>query len=291
MKANAFATNWRTYGNAFWLCLLEKLLFLLTVLFLCAAADALGHYVPVVAVVCMLLLTVYRFVLSYRLSGSVCPKKTNDMHLNRFYRLLKAACVRLLCGGIWSIPFCLLVYQLYRYVDVLPATEWNRDFTQIGALVLSNAAKHEQMYVGMILFFALLLAALGLFVYGWHRGLVFEFVQVNNASLRRTLKNARNVRKQVRKQLAHAFWVNSVLFLPALIAPFLLPYLQLAPLLTGKLMNDLSLIFAYLKAGILSGEIIIQSILLFAGLYLPLLPVRKLNYAKAVLHGYATDKQ
>ena len=81
-----------------------------------------------------------------------------------------------------------------------------------------------------------------------------------------------------------------LLCLPALIFPLLLPYLKLRPMLVGRAMEDLQLIYVFLSAGMVSDGTLAASLILFLALYLPFLPYRKLHNAAVVVNCYA-DKR
>ena len=65
-------------------------------------------------------------------------------------------------------------------------------------------------------------------------------------------------------------------------------YLKLLPMLTGRAMNDLQLIYVFLSAGMISDGTLYLAAAAFLLLYLPFLPYRKLRNAAAVVncHGF-----
>jgi len=274
--------NVRMYWHALWYSLFEKLLllaFIISFIFLFRYHSLVGL---LWAVFGFTHLIVCRFFVCTRLLQLVSTQTHRKTRTRAYPRLIFSAFIRLLNGAVWGIPFAGLSLQLYRYIEVLPVTAWNKDFTSIGAALFKSAASQNQLYIGMFVFFGLLMLSLLLFIYGWRRGMVFEFFQINNLSIKGAYQHAKTVRKAARKSFLGAFWLHVIICLPAAVIPFLLPYFQLSPLLTGKVMNDLSLIAAYIKAGILSGKVLIEAGLLFLLLYLPFLPLRRLRIAKVV---------
>ena len=277
----------KMYGNAFILSLAEKLLWLASLAVCAFAFTQFGLYPTFgLSIILLLLMQIYRFYMSYKLMKLVRRDDPSAIRFSSFPHLLKAACLRVLYGFIWCVPFAVIFYQLYRYVFVLPAPEWNRDFTTLGALFSPAAASHVQMYIGTAVFFVLVIASFLLFVFGWNRWKAFDFQQVANSSLKKVLRNMRFARKSAKKQLFFAFWLHVLVCLPAFVLPLILPYLKLAPLLSGKVMNDLYMIYTFLKAGFVSNGVLLLSCAAFIIFYVPFLPWRKLRNAAAVVNCY-----
>lgn len=203
--------------------------------------------------------------------------------LKSFFRLLPAALWRMLTGMLWLIPFAAGIYRLYQYIFVLPATTFTSDFTQIGAFILRSAASATQLLTGTVVFFAYLILSLALFLYGWRRGYCIDIAQTANLSLGQSLRRARIIRKKTRGARFVNTLLHSLILLPAIIVPLIPPMLQLYPLLSGKAMNDIQLLYVYLSAGIVSDHTLLISAGIFLALYLPWLPFRKLHNIAAMV--------
>ena len=279
----------KMYGSALLLCAGEKLLWCLFLILCYCAYQFSGVYAAAISgVLGLLIMQTVLFFVSYRLMKLVRREDPSAIRFSSFPHLLAASAVRLIYNFIWSIPLIALTVQLYRYIFVLDVTVWNRDFTKIGEILAPGATTH--MYIGTVVFFSLLILSVFVFTYGLNRWKAFDFQQVANHSIRQSLRNVRYVRKQAKRPLFCSFWVHVLVCLPAFVLPLLLPYLKLAPLLTGKVMNDLFMVYTYLKVGIVSGEILMLSMAVFFICYVPALPLRKLRTAAAVVNCYERKK-
>lgn len=279
MKKESKRITARVYMRAFVLCLSEKLIWLAFAFAAFVFVQIWRLYALILIAPALVLITVYRFYIANRMKEMIAGKK---LAFGRFGFLLKTACIRLAASCAWSVPYALILYKLYQYVFVLPAPEWNRDFTKLGSLFASSAEMQIQTYIGTAIFFGLLLITLLLGVYGLNRGKVFDYLQSGDLSFFQMMKKVKGIRKNTGSKLTVLYITNVLLCLPALIAPVVVPAATLAPLLTGKIMNDLYMVYMYVKAGIVSVNMLATSFLLFLLLYLPLLPVRKLRIAKVV---------
>ena len=200
-----------------------------------------------------------------------------------------AGVLRLLLGGVWGIPFALLLYRMYQYIFVLPGSRFNRDFLAIGAFFSASATEESQLLIGTSVFFGLIFLSLLLFLYGWWRGAAYDFQLVGSITPLHALRNARRARRlpHVRSAMRRNALVHMLLCLPAILLPPLAPYLHLRAMLTGHAMEDLQLLYVFFQAGMVSGGVIYISIALFLVTYLPFLPYRKLRNAAVVVNAYA----
>lgn len=248
----------------------------------------LWHYALATAVLIILLLFPMRFKAGYTLSRFTrIGDNSRSQRVAPYSRLIIAGIIRLVCGLLWGIPLYLLLYRMYQYLFVLPATQFGRDFTAMGAFFAAGADSTRQMLLGTYIFFGSIFLALLAILYGWWRGVSFDFQMIGNITLGRALSNARRARRMARRQLWKNAVVHMLLCLPAIIVPLLIPYLKLRPMLSGYAMQDLQLIFFFLSSGMLSDGTLILSAVSFLVLYLPFLPYRKLRNAAAVVNCHA----
>lgn len=240
----------------------------------------LGLIGLLIALPIALLLFVYRFFVANRLFRLAVPEAPS---LKSPFSLIPSALWRMFTGILWFIPFAAVAYRFYQYIFVLPAPTFSSDFTRIGAFISSSSTVASQMLIGTCVFFALLILTFILFIYGWRRGRCFDIAQTEGLSFSKSLRRAKKMRKRTKGARFSASLVNALILLPAFVLPLLLPFLQLRPFLSGKAMNDIQMIFIYLKAGIVSDGTLLISIGLFVLLYFPLLPFRKLHYTAAMV--------
>ncbi len=274
----------RCYRQSFFssllLCLSQALMWLVFFYGAKLAVTHLGLHALAVLVPSLILLITYRFFVAHRLTLSLAPSAPK---MKPFFRLLPAAFWRIMTGALWLLPFAGGTYRFYQYIFVLPATTFTFDFTQIGAFIAKGATNATQVLIGTGVFFAYLALSFVAFLYGWRRGNCFDVAQTVNLSFRKSLRRARIIRRRTRT----ARFINSILhllmLLPAIIVPLIPPMMQLYPLLSGKAMNDVQLLYAYLSAGIVSDNTLYLSAALFLVLYLPLLPFRKLHNIAAMV--------
>lgn len=224
-------------------------------------------------------LFVYRFVVVYKLKSYF---QSNPSPCKPYAQLILPALYRMGTGLLWLIPFAAVAYRFYQYIFVLPATTFTGDFTKIGAFISKDAALSTQLLIGTGIFFALLFITAVIFLYGWRNGCCFDFAQTKGCSFLSSLKYAKKLRKATRKRRFINTLLHTIIFLPAFIVPCILPISQLSPMLTGKAMNDIQLLYVYLSAGIVSDGTLLLSLGIFLLLYLPLLPFRKLHNIAAL---------
>ena len=270
----AFRCFRRAFLPSLFLCTSQVILWLCFIYGATAAFSHLG--IPSLAFIipCISLLLIYRFFISHRLALYLQPEMSP---LKSFPRLIPAALWRFVGGAAWLFPFAAVCFRFYQYIFVFPATTFTNDFTKIGAIFAQNAALSTQLFIGSISFFTLLAITFVIFLYGWRKGICFDIAQTADLTFEKSLRKAHSVRKVTRKARAVNTLLHSLILLPAIIFPLLLPMMQLRPLLTGKAMNDIQLIYAYLKAGIVSDNTLLVSACIFLALYLPWLPFRKLH--------------
>lgn len=240
------------------------------------------------------LLIVYpaRFRAALTLTRMVREADASALRVASYPACVASGLMRLLTGSLWGLPFAALLYRTYQYIFVLPGSRFNRDFLAIGAFLSASAAEETQLLLGSAVFFGAMLLSLLLFLYGWHRGVAFDFQLVGNVSPAQALRNARRACRQphVRSSLRRNALVHALLCLPAIVLPPLVLFMQLGSMLTGRAMEDLQLILVFFQAGMVSGGAIYLAAALLALLYFPLLPYRKLRNAAAVVNAYAPSR-
>lgn len=215
---------------------------------------------------------------------------SDRLRLSAYPQLVLAGCLRLTRGALWGVPLAALLYRLYQYVFVFDGTRFSRDFTALGAFLRPAAGAEEQTYLGSLIFFGAILLCALLFLYGWWRGVPYDFQMVGSATAFRALRTARKVRRRTRGLLWKNAVLHALLCLPAIVVPLLIPYLKLRPLLTGLAMQDLQLIYVFVSSGMLSDGTLWLSLAAFLLLYLPFLPYRKARNAHVVVNCYGCKR-
>ena len=230
----------------------------------------------------LILLFVYRFVAANMLKKTVTGKAER---LKPFLQLMLSALYRMATAALWLLPFLAVFYRFYQYIFVLPATTFTNDFTKIGAFIAADADLAMQMLIGTGVFFGLLFVSAVVFLCGWRRGYCFDLAQTEGLSFAESLQRAKTMCKSTRTSRFVNTLMHTVILMPAFVVPCILPLAQLSPMLTGKAMNDIQLLYVYLSAGIVSDGTLLISFGLFLLLYLPWLPFRKLhNIAALAVH-------
>lgn len=201
---------------------------------------------------------------------------------------MTAGFIRTAFGLLWGAPFFWFAIRTYRYAFVLPGTQFNRDFTSLGACFAAAADTRTQVNLGMALFFAGFFLSGALFLYGWWRGMPFDFQPVYRVGTGAAIRRAWGIRRKARKKLWKNALVNLLICLPPLVIVPLIPYLRLRPLLTGKPFSDMQLIIPFIRAGMLADGTLLITGAAFVILYVPFLFYRKLrNAALTTLTGEA----
>ena len=249
-----------------------------------------------IALVLSLLLYIFlvypmRFRSALTLTRMVRWMDASSLRPASYLSRLGAGVIRMLSGMVWGIPFAALIYRLYQYIFVFPGSRFNQDFRAIGAFLNGSAADDTQLLIGSIVFFGMIFLSLLLFLCGWHRGVAYDFQLVGDVTPGSALRNARRVRRlpHVRRALLKCALTNALLCLPAIILPLTVPYGYLRGMLTGSPMQDLQLLAAFFRAGMISGGVVYITAAVFLVLYLPLFSYRKLRNAAVVVNAYADE--
>lgn len=270
----------RSFFPALFLCIGQIIFWFIFVSIAIYTYRKISYYALLVCIPALLALFVFRFYIINKLLHLLDPLAPR---CKSFASLLLSASYRLLTGVLWLSPLAVVLYRFYQYIFVLPATTFSSDFTRIGAFLSPDAALTSQLLIGTAVFFLLLLVASVVFLYGWRRSICFDLAQMEGLSFADSLHRAKRMRCTSRTSrfvntILHAFILS-----PAIILPCALPLSQLMPLLSGKAMNDIQLIYVYLSAGIVSDGTLLLSLAIFLLLYLPWLPLRKLHNIAAVV--------
>ena len=273
--------RWKiNFFKSLFLCIGQLLAWLCFILFSIHLIAQLSFNALYILIPCLILLFISRFYIANHLLRVCYPDAPS---IKSFIHLIPAAFYRIITGAVWGLPFAAVMYRFYQYIFVLPATAFSADFTAIGAAVYNNSAVHIQLLIGTAIFFTAVFVTAFIFAYGWRRSFYYDLAQAKGASFIDSLRIASKMRRKSRSRRFINTFLHVLLMIPSIILPLLLPMLQLYPLLTGKAMNDIQLIYAYLSAGIVSNGTLILSGCLFLLLYLPILPFRKLHNIAAVV--------
>ena len=212
-----------------------------------------------------------------------------NLHNSCWIQRVFAGLIRMLTGFIWCIPFVLLIYRLYQYIFVFEGTRFSRDYIAIGSFFLRDVPDVRCFNLGMTLYFSAVAVTLLLAVWGWHLGVPYDFQMVGHTSAAKGYRTAKKVRRICHGKLIGAGLFHTLLLLPAVVVPVIPPYLKLRSILTGNPMQDLQLLYVFLRAGMLSDGTIVLSIALFCILYFPMLPFRKAQNADIVVNCYVHE--
>lgn len=270
----------RSFFPALILCLSQILAWFVFICSTIITHKHFGVYSLCFSIPCLMLVLIYRLFVANRLARLIHPQMPP---LKAFIQLIPSSGYRMIKGCFWASAFIILLYRFYQYVFIFPATAFTTEFSKLGAYIAKDATTASQLLIGTIVFFACLVLSLIFFVYGWRRGLCFDIAQVKPLSFRKSLRKARTIRKRTRKARFVNTLLHTIILLPALILPLIPLIMQIYPLLSGKAMKDIQLLFMYLSAGIISNKTLLLSAGIFLILYLPFLPFRKLHNTAAMV--------
>ena len=236
-------------------------------------------------IVLLPLIMMYRFFVAHQLKKMVKPV---SRPLKPFHRLLLPAVYRLLTGLMWGIPFAGLAIQFYRFMFTLPLPETQKIFSKIGVFFSRPGTEEQiQLLIGTLVFLLLFIIALLVFILGWRRGICFDFAQSRQFSLIHSIRKAATIHRNAARTLFINTIIHVLLLIPVIAAPLIPIYLELRPVLaslTGMIFTDAYVIVAYVQAGAIPTTTYIISLSIFALLYLPWLPYRKLHNAAAMVN-------
>ena len=226
-----------------------------------------------------------------QLTKLVRRRDSRGLALSAYPQLVLAGLFRMLGGALWGLPLALLSVRLYQYIFVFDITRFRKDFCTIGAFLSAASSQDSQTYIGMTVFFGALLLSALLLLYGWWRGVPFDFQMVGAITARQARKLARRVRPACRGTLLRIMPLHMLLCVAAFAASFLTVYLKLRPLLVGDPMEDIRLTYVFLQSGVVSGGTLFLAGGIFMLLYLPFLLYRKAGNASAVVNCYAEKRR
>ena len=240
---------------------------------------------PVLSFVfCLLLYGLLVFPMRCRaaltLSKLVCRRDIGRLRTAPYAALVGAGFLRLLPGGLWGLPFFFVCYQFYLYLFVYEASRYGQAVQRIGEAAHRAIPFADVQTLGLavpLICFAL--SAL-LFVFGWHRGVAYDFQMVGPVFPAEGLRTARRVRKNCRGRLLLNLIVHALLLLPAVsAAAFVLIYR------CGGISDALMTVYLAVSAGLVMDPAAFwlagAAFLLF---YLPFLPFRKAHNAAVVVN-------
>lgn len=189
--------------------------------------------------------------------------------------------LRCLLGGLWGMPLDGLLFVIYRYIFVLDASRYAQDAARLGSFLAAHAAEAKRQEIGLLLVAAALLASLVLFVCGWRRQILYEYLLIKEARPVPALSAARRAKKDCGQALLTTMGVNLLTLLPAVLVPLLFLCWR-----WGGAQNMLMNLFLLIGSGLaLDPAALWIALILFLGLYIPWIPYRKGRYA-AVVNAY-----
>ena len=216
-----------------------------------------------------------RFRAACQLRGAVGKTKVRPAS---YKSRVGGGALRFLLGGIWSIPLIGMVYLVYRYVFVLDASRYARDAARLGSLFAADAGEAQRQLIGLVLFAVVFLISFALFLYGWRRHILFEYLLTESALPIPTLSAARAAKKACGKDLLILMFSNLLTLLPACLLP-----LAFLCWRCGGVQNMLMTLFLLISNGMALDPVSLWlALALFMLLYLPLIPYRKGRYAALV---------
>lgn len=189
-----------------------------------------------------------------------------------YFRRVLSGALRLLLGGLWGLPLGGMLLLVWRYVFVLDASRYAQDAVRLGSFLAASAPETRQQTVGLLLVALVLLASLALFLYGWRRLILYEYLSMPS------LAAARAAKKACRPALRKTLWVNLLTLLPALLLPLLFLVWR-----SGGVQNLLMSLFLLIGSGLVMDPASLWiALALFMCLHIPWIPYRKGRYAAAV---------
>ena len=211
----------------------------------------------------------------------------SGLRLSTYPALVGWGALRMVLGALWGVPLALLSYRLYQYFFVFSGMRYSQDFEALSAYIFPNSPDAN---IGLLLYLGLMALSALLLLYGWWRGVAYDFQMVGDTTPLQALRRARRVRRRCRGKL----WANACLHLPlcmlSAVVPCVIVYLGLAPMLTGYAITDIQMIFVYFSAGMFNNTNLLLSIASFLALYLPFFLYRKARNAAVVVNCYGKQR-
>lgn len=203
-----------------------------------------------------------------------------DILLPGYGKRVLGGLLRMLRGGVWAVPLAGMGWLIYRYVFVLDASKYAGALQKLGSLLLAGAEVSDQQMAGLILFLLLLCASALLFLFGWRRHLLYEYLLRDTSAPVQAFASARAVQKVCAPALRTVMLGNLLTLLPALLFP-----LTAFCIHCGSPRDALMAFFLLISTGVaLYPTAMWLTVILFLLLFLPLIPFRKGCYAAVVNH-------
>lgn len=224
---------------------------------------------------CVLLVYPLRFRAAFRLRHML---GMSGVLLPGYGKRVLGGLLRMLRGGVWAVPLAGVGWLIYRYVFVLDASKYADALQKLGSLFFAGADASDQQMAGLILFLLLLCASILLFLFGWRRHLLYDYLLRDMADPVQTFARVRAVQKACAPALRKVMLGNLLTLLPALLLPAAAFCMH-----CGSLRDALMSLFLLISTGVaLYPTAMWMTAMLFLLLFLPLIPFRKGCYAAVV---------
>lgn len=195
-----------------------------------------------------------------------------------YFRRVVGGATRFLLGAVWGVPLVGMLWLIHRYIFVLDATRYARDAALLGSYLAADAGEARQQTIGLFLVGFAFLISLLLFLYGWRRHILYEFLLTGGAQPVSALAASRRAKKSCRAGMIKIVGVNLLTLLPALTLP-----LAFFCWKCGGVQNMLMSLFLLIGNGLVMDPASLWiTLALFLCLYLPFIPYRKGRYAALV---------
>ena len=219
-----------------------------------------------------------RFITGVLLSSFVADKPA--VRAAKYPQLVLAGMIRMAMGGIWGLPFMACIYEFYLYVFIYEASRAGDMLARIGGSIASLIPFASPHALGLAAVLFIIVASLFLLLYGWHRGVCYDFQLKENQDAFSAFREARRTRKMAKGGLRRNALIHFLLLVPPMLAFCCVMTLGLKGFSQAVLAAQLAL-----SAGvILEPVILIRAVFAFMLLYLPLVLYRKARNAAVVVN-------
>ncbi len=263
----------------------------LSPLLLCAAfhpsPDNASGFPKAAALSAFILLIVF-FVFPARFRAGIvlrrCLERTDGARLRPagYKTRFLAGILRLAFGLIWGFPFLFCCVGVYLYVFVYDASRAGEMIERIGRVAVLLIPSADAAKAGVFMAAFISAASFFLFLYGWRRGVAYDFILSSGATPVAAWKTARKLHA-LRKG---RFFINALLSF-VLIVVSLAGFSAVIAIRSGGISQGFMMLYLAFSSGIvLDPGGLTAAFAVFVLLYLPFIPYRKARNAAVVQDCY-----
>ena len=238
---------------------------------------------PIKSLICVSIYVFLIYPLRFKTAAALLEYVRDDgrpVFAAPYPQLVTAGIIRMLLGGLWGLPFGACAYEIYLYVFVYEASRAGNTLARVGKVFSAFSAAVPIQTLGMAVVLTAFIAALLLFLYGWHRGVCYDFQMEKGQNALSALEKARRVRKKAKKDLSRNALIHFLILTPPLMAFSLVLIWGFQGVSQAAMAVQLAL-----SAGIiLDPPVFAGAAAALLAFYLPAILYRKARNAAVVMH-------